>query len=135
MHHSRLVGGLAVLAVLLILFAAPVAGAASLTPVWSGSYATAAGDGFNAVATGPDGAVYAAGYAQAAKSGAGSVLLLTKYVDAGASMSEAWHVLAGGGAGRDERGEGRGRSRRQRDRSRYPGAVQLSRSRQRHRCS
>ena len=64
MHHSRLVGGLAALAALLILCAAPAAGAASLTPVWSGDYTTSANDGFSAVATGPDGAVYAAGYAQ-----------------------------------------------------------------------
>ena len=42
MHYSRLVGGLAALAVLLILLAAPVAGAASLTPVWSDDYTTSA---------------------------------------------------------------------------------------------
>ncbi len=69
--------------------------ATPLTPVWSGTYATPSNDGFTAVATGPDGAVYAAGYAQAKTSGAGSRLLLVKYVDGGATMTEAWHVLAG----------------------------------------
>ena len=95
MHCSRLVGGLAALAALLILLAAPAALAATLTPVWSGDYTTSGNDGFNAVATGPDGAVYAAGYAQAKKSGADSQLLLVKYVGAGASLIEGWHVLAG----------------------------------------
>jgi hypothetical protein len=58
-------------------------------------YTTEANDGFTAVATGPDGAVYAAGYARASIPGAGSALLLVKYVDHGATMSEAWHVLTG----------------------------------------
>jgi hypothetical protein len=95
MHYSRLVGGLTALAVLLILLAAPAAWAATLTPVWSGDYTTAANDGFTAVAAGPDGAVYAAGYAQAKKSGAASQLLLVKYVDGGTTMTRAWYVLAG----------------------------------------
>jgi hypothetical protein len=69
--------------------------AAPLKPVWSGVYATAENDGFTAVATGSDGAVYAAGYALAKIPGAGSSMLLVKYVDGGATMSEAWHVLSG----------------------------------------
>jgi hypothetical protein len=73
----------------------PTAPTAPLKPVWSGAYATPSNDGFTAVATGPDGGVYAAGYASAKIPGAGSALLLVKYVDDGATMSEAWHVLTG----------------------------------------
>jgi hypothetical protein len=90
MHCSRLVGGLAALAALLILLAAPAAGAASLTPAWSDSYATGAGDSFNAIATGPGGLVYAAGFTGATAGGTGGLLLLVKYVDTGATMTREW---------------------------------------------
>ncbi len=94
MHHSRLVGGLAALAVLLILCAAPAAGASATLPlVWSGDLSTAESAGFTAVATGPDGAVYAAGYGERNDAGTTSRLLLVKYVDAGATMSQAWVVM------------------------------------------
>ena len=50
MHHSRLVGGLAALAVLLILLAAPVASALPLRVAWSDHYGATANDGFTALA-------------------------------------------------------------------------------------
>ena len=96
MHHSRLVGGLAALAVLLILCGAPAAGAASLPLVWSGDLSTADSAGFTSVATGPDGAVYAAGYGERNDAGTTSSLLLVKYVDTGATMSQAWVVMPAG---------------------------------------
>jgi hypothetical protein len=90
MHHSRLVGGLAALAVLLILLAAPAANALPLPLVWSAEYATSTNDGFNAVATAPDGVVYAAGYARANASGRSGLMLLAKYADAGSSSQRQW---------------------------------------------
>ena len=96
MHHSRLVGGLAALAVLLILSTAPAAGAASLPLVWSGDLSTADSAGFTSVATGPDGAVYAAGYGARNDAGTTSSLLLVKYVDTGATVSQAWVVMPAG---------------------------------------
>ncbi|MBI4933208.1 MAG: SBBP repeat-containing protein, partial [Actinobacteria bacterium] len=66
-----------------------------LKPVWSSMFTSAENDGFTAVATGPDGAVYAAGHARAKTPGAGGKLLLVKYVDRGATASEAWRVLTG----------------------------------------
>ena len=96
MHNSRLVGGLAALAVLLILCGAPAAGAASLPLVWSGDLSTADSAGFTSVATGPDGAVYAAGYGERNDAGTTSSLLLVKYVDTGATMSQAWVVMPAG---------------------------------------
>jgi hypothetical protein len=63
--------------------------------VSSTSYASPADDGFTCVATGPDNAVYAAGYAQQNDALTSSVLLLVKYVDDGATLTSAWHVLAG----------------------------------------
>jgi hypothetical protein len=68
-----------------------------LKPVWSSAFTTPADDGFTTLATGPDGAVYAAGYAQAKTPGAAGRLLLVKYVDHGATASEAWRVLTGSG--------------------------------------
>jgi hypothetical protein len=75
---------------LLILLAAPSAGAASLTPVWSGDYATSGNDGFNAVATGSGGTVYAAGFTGATAKVTGGRLLLVQFVDSGATMSREW---------------------------------------------
>ena len=95
MRNARLVGGLAALAVLLILLLAPAAWAAPLPLVSSTSYASAGDDGFTCVTTGPDGAVYAAGYAQQNAALTSGVLLLVKYVDDGSKLTEAWHVLAG----------------------------------------
>ena len=95
MKNARLAGGLAALAVLLILLLAPAAWAGSLPLVSSTSYASPGGDGFACVATGLDGAVYTAGYAQQNDAGTSSVLLLVKYTDSGSSLSEDWHVLAG----------------------------------------
>ena len=92
MHHSRLVGGLTALAVLLILCAAPAAYAASLPLVWSGTVSSPDSAGFTSVATGPDGAVYAAGYTSRNDADTASRLLLVKYVDAGTTMSTAWSV-------------------------------------------
>jgi hypothetical protein len=68
-----------------------------LKPVWSSTFSTPSDDGFTALATGPDGAVYAAGYTQAKSPDTGGKLLLVKYVDQGATMTEAWRVLAGSG--------------------------------------
>ena len=70
--------------------AAPAARAASLPVVWSDAYGTGARDGFTAVATGPDGAVYAAGFKGARVSGHNGKLLLAKYVDSGSTMTRAW---------------------------------------------
>jgi hypothetical protein len=92
MHHSRLVGGLTALAVLLILCTAPAAYAASLPPVWSATVSSPDSAAFTSVATGPDGAVYAAGYTSRNDADTASHLLLVKYVDAGATMSTAWSV-------------------------------------------
>jgi hypothetical protein len=96
MHHLRLVGGLAALAVLLILCTAPAALAASLPLIWSGTISSADSAGFTSVATGPDGAVYAAGYTGKNDADTSSHLLLVKYVDAGATMSAAWSVTLPG---------------------------------------
>jgi len=63
--------------------------------VSSTSYASTADDGFTCVTTGPDNAVYAAGYAQQNDSLTSSVLLLVKYVDDGSTLTSPWHVLAG----------------------------------------
>jgi len=90
MYHSRLVGGLAALAVLLILVAVPAAGALPLPVVWSDAYVTSANDGFDAMATGPAGVVYAAGFTGATAAGADGQLLLAKYVDTGAAASRDW---------------------------------------------
>jgi hypothetical protein len=95
MKNARLAGGLAALAVLLILLAAAPAFAADLPLVSSTSYASSADDGFTCVTTGPDNTVYAAGYAQQNDSLTSSVLLLVKYVDDGSTLTEAWHSLAG----------------------------------------
>jgi hypothetical protein len=98
MHHKRLTVGLGactallILALLtfLILTLAPPAHAASLPLVWSAEYKASANDVFNTVATGPGGAVYAAGYAKAGDSGNNGLLLLAKYVDAGPSGTREW---------------------------------------------
>ena len=94
MHHSRLVGGLAALAVLLILVAAPAASALPLRVVWSDHYGAAANDGFTALTTGSAGAVYTAGFTRAPGAtnapGSGGQLLLVKYVDANGAMSREW---------------------------------------------
>ncbi len=94
MHRSRLVWGLAALAVLLILLAAPVAGALPLRVAWSDHYGATANDGFTALATGSAGVVYAAGFSQAPGAanapGAGGQLLLAKYVDGDVAMSREW---------------------------------------------
>ena len=90
MHYSRLVGGLTALAVLLILCTAPATFAASLPLVWSGTVSSPDSAGFTSIATGPDGAVYAAGYANKNDADTASHLLLIKYVGAGATMSQAW---------------------------------------------
>ena len=94
MHHSRLVGGLAALAVLLVLLAAPVAGALPLRVAWSDHYGAAADDGFTALATGPAGAVYAAGFTKAPgatnASGSGGQVLLVKYLDGAGAMTRQW---------------------------------------------
>jgi hypothetical protein len=94
MHHPRLVGGLAALAALLILLAAPVASALPLRVVWSDHYGATANDGFTALAAGSAGAVYAAGFTEALGAarapGSGGQLLLVKYVDSGATMSREW---------------------------------------------
>ena len=73
--------------------AAPAAHAASLPLVWSGTLSSADSAGFTSVATGPDGAVYAAGYAEKNDAGTTSRLLLVKYVDAGATMTQAWTAI------------------------------------------
>jgi hypothetical protein len=69
--------------------AAP-AHAASLPVVWTDAYATSANDGFMSMATGPDGAVYAAGFTQASADGTNGQVLLAKYVDAGVTMAREW---------------------------------------------
>ncbi len=70
--------------------AAPAARAAALPLVWSGTLSSAGSAGFTSIATGPDGAVYAAGYAEKDNDSNASRLLLVKYVDAGETMSQAW---------------------------------------------
>ena len=90
MHYSRLVGGLAALAVLLILLAAPVANALPLSVVWAAEYRASTNDVFNAVATAPGGVVYAAGYARANPSGRSGLMLLVKYADGGSSSTREW---------------------------------------------
>jgi hypothetical protein len=95
MKNARLVGGLAALALLLILLAAAPALAVDLPLVTSTTYATAANDGFADVVTGGDGVVYAAGYAGRSASGGAGKLLLVKYVDDGTSLTMAWQRLAG----------------------------------------
>ena len=90
MRDSRLAGGLAVLAVLLILVAAPAALALPLPVVWSSAYVTSANDGFTAVTTGPGAAVYAAGFAKAKGSGRDGRLLLVKYVAASPALTQEW---------------------------------------------
>jgi hypothetical protein len=85
------------LAVALCVAAAPAAHAVPLPLVSSTTYATAADDAYTCVTTGPDGAVYAAGYAQKDGALGASVLLLVKYVDDGTALSEAWHTIAGSG--------------------------------------
>ncbi len=82
------------MAALLILFAAPVAHALPLPIVWSDHYGAAANDGFTAVATGPAGAVYAAGFTEAPGTtfapGSGGRLLLVKYRDDNGTMNRQW---------------------------------------------
>jgi hypothetical protein len=96
MKNARLAGGLAALAMLLILVTvAPAAFAADLPLVSSTTYASPTDDGFTCVTTGPDNAVYAAGYAQQNDALTSSVLLLVKYIDDGSSLTKAWHSLAG----------------------------------------
>ena len=92
--RPRVRAPLLAMAVLLLALAAgdlaPAARAASLPVVWSDAYGTGARDGFTAVATGPDGAVYAAGFKGARVSGHNGKLLLAKYVDSGSTMTRAW---------------------------------------------
>jgi hypothetical protein len=81
---------------LLMAATAPAARGATLPLVWSGTLSSAGSAGFTSIATGPDNAVYAAGYAEKDNNSSASRLLLEKYVDAGATMSQAWMAMPPG---------------------------------------
>ena len=94
MKNARLVGGLAALAVLLILIAAAPAFAADLPLVSSTTYASPLDDGFTCVTTTGGGAVYAAGYTQRNETGKRGQFMLVKYVDDGSTLTKAWQAPA-----------------------------------------
>ena len=102
-----------------------------LKPVWSGMYSTAANDGFTAVATGPDGAVYAAGYASSEVAGRRQRAAPREV--RGPRRDDERGVARAGRQRAGEREAGGSGLVRQRDRGRYPRADRALRQGKRHR--